>query len=140
MLTNPFGIADFIRSRINEADACTVSIADLQVGQQRNLDRGNQSHKTLIADQMRKFSAQMDLHLFSVIGFERAIVRLVKMNQNSHHFTWMQLASPHPLLAALHQAFPPLRFKTEPEIIDSAKQFEYTHFMIPPMNEEKFFV
>ncbi len=36
MLTDPLGITDFQRSRVNEADACASPIATLQVGKPRN--------------------------------------------------------------------------------------------------------
>ncbi len=35
VLADPFGITDIQRSRVYEADACTISIAGLQVGKRR---------------------------------------------------------------------------------------------------------
>ena len=84
---DPFGITDLHRSRVNKADACASSIATLHIGEQGNQHRWNQGDKALITDQMRKFAGQMNLDMFSVIGFKGAIVRPMKMDENGHYLT-----------------------------------------------------
>jgi hypothetical protein len=73
---------------------------------------------------MRKFLAQMHLDMFRVIGFEGALVRLVKMHEHGHHLTGTYLACALSLLACGQLAGPPLRSKAQPKIIDITKHFE----------------
>src|SRR5215831_763088 len=122
--TDPFGITDLQRGRINEADACTSRKSALQVGKHRNQDAWNEGDKALITHQTGKFAGQMHLNMFGVIGFERPIVRLMKMDENRHHLTWAQLACALSLLASLHLPGFPLRCKAEQEVVDITKQFE----------------
>src|SRR5689334_18732507 len=81
----------------------------------------------------------MDLDLFSVIGFERPVVRLMKMDQDRHSLAWAELACTFSLVASFPLAGFPLWCKTEHEIIDSTKPFEYTHRKIPPVIERSCF-
>ena len=55
----------------------------------------------------------------------------MKMDQNGHHFAWAQVSCSLALLPCgkLHNF--PLRSKLQPKIIDSTKQFEYTHGVNP---------
>jgi hypothetical protein len=55
----------------------------------------------------------------------------MKMDQNGHHFAWAQVSCSLALLPCgkLHNF--PLRSKLQPKIIDSTKQFEYTHGVHP---------
>ena len=124
MLTSPFGITDFQRSRINEADTGAGSKSALQIGQHRDQHAWNERHKAWITDQLRKFLRQMHLDMFRIVRFEGAIVRLVKMNQNGDHLTWVQLAHALSLLASLHQVGFPVWLKARQEVIDITKQFE----------------
>src|SRR5579863_290750 len=133
MLTDPFGITDCQRSRVNEADAGAGSIATLQVGQQGNQHRRHESHKALITDQLRKFAVQMHLDMLGVIGLTGARVRLMKVNENRHHLTRTELTCALSLLACCQLTGLQLRRKAKHEIIDITKQFEYTHGWIPPM-------
>lgn len=66
----------------------------------------------------------MHLNIFSVIRFERPIVRLVKMDENGHHLAWEDAACSLSLLASCQLDGFPLQRKAEHEIIDSTKQFE----------------
>lgn len=122
--TDAFGITDGKRGRINEADACTGSIAALQIGEQWNRQAGDQSHKARITDQVWEFTSQMHLDRLRVIGFEVAIMRLVKMDENRHHLALTQPACPLALFPGGKLAGVPLRCKLSHEIIDITKQFE----------------
>src|SRR5262249_6183237 len=82
---------------------------------------------------MRKFAPEMNLNMLLVIGFECPIMRLVKMDQNRHDLACSQLPRTFSLLACFQLARPPLRSKAHHKIIDSTKQFQYTHSMTPPM-------
>src|SRR5581483_10904859 len=133
MLADPFGITDFQSSRVNETDARASSRAALQVGQQGNQHRRNESRKALIAHQMKEFAGQMNLNMFGVIGFKGAIVRLVKVHENRHHLTWAELACALALLACCELHGFQVRRKAYHKIIDITKHFEYTHGKTPPM-------
>jgi len=87
MLIDTLGITDGKRGGIDETDPGAGTIATLQVGQQRQQHSGNEGDKAGIADQMRKVLGEMHLHMFGVIRFEGALVRLVKVDQNGHHLT-----------------------------------------------------
>src|SRR5579875_151038 len=121
VLRDAFGIAHFQRRRVNETDACTNAIAALQVGQHRDHHGGNQRYKAGITHQVQKFATQMYLHILRVIGFKRSIVRLVKVNQNGHHFAGPKLAGPLTLFAHRELTRFHLRQKAEHEIIDSTE-------------------
>src|SRR5437773_7004802 len=62
----------------------------------------------------------------------------MKMDQNGHHFAWAQVSCSLALLPCgkLHNF--PLRSKLQPKIIDSTKQFEYTHGVNPKIQREIF--
>lgn len=117
MLADPFGVTDLQRSRVNEADARAGSIAALQVSEQGNQHPWHESNKALIAHQMRKFAAEMGLDMLDVVRLERAIVRLVKMDQNRHHLTWAELTRPRSLLATLRSASFPVRLKAQQNMV-----------------------
>jgi hypothetical protein len=70
MGTDPFGIAHFQRGRVSETDPCARPITALQINQQGDLHGRYESDKALATDQARKFAPQMDLDMFSVIGFK----------------------------------------------------------------------
>lgn len=133
--TDPFRIAHLQAGRVDETDPRAGSRAALQRSEQRNHHVRDQCDKASITHQARKFAGEMYLNMFGGIGFERPRVRLVKMDQNGHHLTWPELSRTRSLLASLYLAGPPLRRKAEHEIIDIAKQFEYTYDEIPPMAE-----
>ena len=121
-------VADGKRGGVNEANACTLTQSRMQIGHQGHQHRGHQLDKARIAHQCWKLAAQMALHIFSVIGFERAIVRLVEQDENGHDLTWMHLGQTVALALSTGQQFLlPLRRKLLPEIIYRTKEFEYTH-------------
>ncbi len=55
VLVDPFGITDFQRRRVDEADACAGSIARLHIGKQRKHHRRDERNKARITHQVRKF-------------------------------------------------------------------------------------
>jgi len=122
--TDPLGMTDFQRSRIDEADPCTGPKTALQIGKQWQHHTRDQSHKARITHQMRKFTGQMNLNMLHVIGFERSIVGLMKMDQNGHHLAWAELARTLSLLASLQLAGFPMRLKAQEKVIDITEQFE----------------
>lgn len=128
VLADPFGITDFQRRRVDEADPGTRSIAGLQVGKQRKHHRRDECNEARITHQVRKFLPPMYLDMFRVVRFEGSIVRLVKMDQNRHHLAWTELSCTLSLLACCQMASFPFWLKGEPKIIDSTKQFQSTHF------------
>jgi hypothetical protein len=124
MVTDPFGITDFQGGGSNQTDPCAGSKSALQVSEHRNHHAWKECDNALITHQARKFPAEMHLNLFGVIGFERAIVRWVKMDQNGHHLTWAALPRTLSLLVSLQLARFPVRLKAQQEVIDITKQFE----------------
>jgi len=64
--------------------------------------------------------------VLDVIVLEGAIVRLMKMDQNGHHFTQAQ-AGLGTSFASSHLGPRRLLAKLLAEIIDIAEQFQYTH-------------
>ncbi len=66
----------------------------------------------------------MPLDVLHVIGFKGPIVRLMKMDQNGHDFTWAQLPLPFTLPPGCQLVGFPLGFKAEPKIIDITEQFK----------------
>src|SRR5215213_8978265 len=70
----------------------------------------------------------MPTHMVGVECFERAILRLVKQNQDGHNLTQGKLTSaPAPFVATGQAMLVPFRLKGLAKVIDSAKEFEYTH-------------
>lgn len=119
--TDPFGVTDLQRSRVDEADARAGSVAALQIGEHRNHHGWNERDQARIAHQVRKFLGQMHLDMLRVIGFKSTIVRLMKVNENGHHLTWAQLAFALSPLAGLQLSRFPWWLKAEPQVIDSTK-------------------
>jgi hypothetical protein len=66
----------------------------------------------------------MNLHVLGVVGFERSIVRLMKVNEDRHDLARMHVPCSLPLPACVQLGLLPLLGKTDPKIIDSTKQFE----------------
>jgi hypothetical protein len=63
--------------------------------------------------------------VLDVERFEVSIMRLVKVNQDSHEFAFCKLAAALALdLAAVQQRLFPAGSKCLPKIIDTAKEFE----------------
>src|SRR6266566_5138643 len=91
VLVNARITADGKRGGVYEADAGATPQLGMQIGQQRDKHGGHQLDKALIAHQCWKLAAQMALHIFSVIGFERAIMGLLEQDDNGHDLTCMQL-------------------------------------------------
>ena len=85
-------VADGKRSGVDEADASAATQLRVQVGDQRNEDRGHQLHEARIAHQGGKLAAQMTVDILGVVGFECPVVRLLEQDDNGHHFTGIHLA------------------------------------------------
>lgn len=66
----------------------------------------------------------MNLHVLGVGSFERSIVRLLKVNKNSHDLARMHVPCSLPFPAYVQLGLLPLLGKTDPEIIDSTKKLE----------------
>ena len=84
-------MADGKRSGVNETDAGAATQLRVQIGHQRNENRGHQLDEAVIAHQAWELTMQMTLDILGVIGFEGAIVGLMEQDHDGHHFTWMQL-------------------------------------------------
>jgi len=76
---------------------------------------------------MWKFAPQIYLDMLRVIGFEVAIMRLVKMDEKRHHLAVTQLACSLTLFAGGKLGTVPLGPQLEHEIIDITKHFEETY-------------
>ena len=85
VLTDSFGVTHYQRSRVDEADTRASSIPALHIGKPRNHHLRYQCYKARVTHQARKFAGEMHLNVLGVIGFERPLVRLVKMNEHGHH-------------------------------------------------------
>src|SRR5213079_2742758 len=75
-------VADGKGSGVDEADAATLTQLCVQIGHQGHQHRGHQLDKTPIAHQGGKLAAQVTVDILGVVGFEGAIVRLVKQDQD----------------------------------------------------------
>ena len=92
MLMDPGIVAHRKGSGVDEADTATLAQLRMQVGHQRNQDGGHQLDKARIAHQRWKLAAQMTMYILDVRGFERAIVRLMKQNDNGHDLAGIHLS------------------------------------------------
>src|SRR5260221_5506503 len=71
---------------------------------------------------------QLLRHVLGVIGLESAVMRGLKEDQDGHDLTGMQLARPSALPLARGQHLTvPQRLEADPELVDRAEEFEYTH-------------
>src|SRR5205823_6572904 len=84
-------VADGKGSGVDEADAATLTQLCVQIGHQGHQHRGHQLDKTPIAHQGGKLAAQVTVDILGVVGFEGAIVRLVKQDQDGHDLAGMEL-------------------------------------------------
>ena len=77
-----------------------------------------------VADNAWKRIRPLALHLLLIVGFEVAITRLMKANQNCHDLAQAEAAGAiAKLQSASQKLLLPLRFKGFAEIIDGAKEF-----------------
>ncbi len=80
--------------------------------------------KRSFAHEFEKRICPLSLYLFLIIGFEVAVTRLMKRNQNRHDFAQVQASlSLAKLESTSQKLLLPLRFKAFAEIIDGAEQF-----------------
>lgn len=114
--------------RIDKRDAGTRTQTAAQVDTQRNECRRETLHKARVADQMWKLSAQVGCDVLGVKGFEGAIVRLVKQDQDGHYLGERKFSRAIASFRATGKALGvPARFKRLAKVIDRAEEFEYTH-------------
>ena len=77
---------------------------------------------------MRKLAAKLNTNMLSIKGFEGAIVRLMKQDQDGHNLRKCQVAGAiAPLGVADQTLLVPSGFKRPTKVIDMAEEFEYTH-------------
>src|SRR5439155_9153645 len=91
-------------SGVDEADARTLTQLRVQVGHERNEYRRHQLDKARIAHLCRKLAAQMTLDILGVVGFERAVVRLLEQHDNGHDLDFDASGSDASALVALRRA------------------------------------
>ncbi len=123
MLRDATIVTDFECSGIHKADAATLAKTRAQVSTHRHERVRNPFNKALIAYQLWKRICPVDLYFLLVIGFEIAVARLMKPNQNRHDFAQTQVAAAIANLESKSQQLLfPLRFKGLAKIIDGAEQ------------------
>ena len=84
---NPFVMAYLDGGGIHEGKAGAVALTLLQVGRQGDQHRRSQFNESVVADQSGEFSPAVHQDILGIVGFEAAVVGLVKGNQNRHDFT-----------------------------------------------------
>jgi len=72
---------------IHEANAGAVSQASEQIATQQRQRARHELHEPSVADQVRKFGAQVNEYMLGVVGFESAILALMKVDEDRHDFT-----------------------------------------------------
>jgi hypothetical protein len=128
MLMDASVVADGKRGGVDKANTTTAAQLRMQIGHQWYQQGRHQLDEALVAHQGRKLAVQMTLDIFGVVGFERAVVRLLEQDHNGHHFAGMHLRLTQTLSLTLHeQGRVPGRSKLLPEIVYGTKDFEYTH-------------
>jgi|SRR5690242_736383 len=131
MVVDARWMADGECGRVNEADAATLPALRVQIDRERDQDPGEQLNEAIIADEVRELGAQMHLDILRVEGFERAVARLLKEDDNGDDLTGRQPRRSLPpsyagWLRSQEFALPP-RLKDAPKRIYGAEQVEYTH-------------
>lgn len=125
MLANAAVVAHRQWGRVNETDAGAVPETVLQVGAQRHQHARHELHEAAVAHQAWKFRSQLHLHIRGVVGLEVSETHLMKVDQDRHDFTLVQLPGPLSLPLPAGELFRlPARCEALPEIIDMAVQFE----------------
>ena len=104
---NPLVMTYLDGSGIHKGQAGAVALALLQVGRQRDDHGRSQFHEPVVADQTGEFVPAVHQDLFSVIGFEGAVVGLVEMNENRHDLTGGQPRPSNSLPGVLESAWFP---------------------------------
>ena len=122
---NPSIVTDGERGGIDKGDATPVTAAALQKHTKWFEKRGQQLNEPFVADELGKFSTQVDLHILGVVGLEIPIPGLMKVDHDGHHLAFTQFSRSYPLpLSARQQLLSPHWRKRLPEIIDAAEQFQ----------------
>lgn len=125
MLPDAAVVADHQLGRIDKGEARTASPAGLQIRRQGNEDGRDQLHEATVTDEPREVRTQVSQDMLGVIGFEIPGMRLGKVNQDRHDFAFRKLTEALWLdLPAVEQGLLPAGSESQPEIIDTAEQFE----------------
>ena len=127
MAADALVVADGQRGRIDKCHPCRLAETPIQIEIQGWQGGWHQLHNARVTDQTGKFTAHMLAYLLRVIRFEITIMRLMKVDQNRHHFTQAQTRrrsafACHPQQLGILPGSHPLT-----KIIDMTEQFEYTH-------------
>src|SRR5260221_3567195 len=113
---------------VDEAEAGAPAHLGLQIGDQRQEHTRHEFDEPGIAHQLGELRMQLLRHVLGVIGLESAVMRGLKEDQDGHDLTGMQLARPSALPLARGQHLTvPQRLEADPELVDRAEEFEYTH-------------
>ena len=122
---NPFVMAYLDGGGVHEGKAGAAALALLQVGQQGDQHGRSQFDEPVVADQSGEFGPAVNQDILGIVGFEGAVVGLVKVNENRHDFAGGQPWTPPSLPPTPCQRdSTPMRLKSFPEIIDIAEQLE----------------
>src|SRR5260221_9495905 len=112
----------------DEAEAGAPGHLGLQIGDPRQQHTRHEFDEPGIAHQLGELRMQLLRHVLGVIGLESAVMRGLKEDQDGHDLTGMQLARPSALPLARGQHLTvPQRLEADPELVDRAEEFEYTH-------------
>ena len=84
-------------SSIHEGDPGAWTATAQQVDRQRHKRSAHQAHKPSVAHQVGELALQVFTDILVVIGFEGAIVRLMKMNNDGHDLTQRKAGFPFAL-------------------------------------------
>ena len=80
-------ITDGEGSGIHETDPGAAAQAGEQIGTQQPQHTWHELYEAPVANQMGKLPTQVYAHMLAVVGFEGAIVALMKVNEEGHDFT-----------------------------------------------------
>jgi len=121
-------VADPQRSGINKTDSAARPHASLQKNSQCRKGAGNLFDKPAVAQPARKLALQMLANVLEIEMLERAIVGVVKQNQNGHDLTQAHLAAAVPMGLAIFDQMPlVLRFKSNSKLVQIIKKCNDIH-------------
>src|SRR5919198_1246433 len=123
MLLNAPIVADRKLGGVDKRHASTAAQAGVQVDTQRHERGGKEFHEARVADQSWEFTAQVNAGMLGIKGFEAAIVRLMKQDQDGHDFRKREFSSAIASLGATHETVRmPAWFKGTAKVIDMAEE------------------
>ena len=125
MLGDPAGMAHRQGRRLHQGGTRTGAIALAEIRTQGPEGRGNELYKAGGAHQAGKLRPPGPKDVGRGAGFEGAVVRMVKDDQDRHHLTHTQAAGALALeTTARYEMLAPDRLKLLTEIIDSTEHFQ----------------